>query len=80
MTAIEVLVLESVHRLTEADADKIRSCVRELTGKPVSRERISEVLQNLMNREMLSSQESDERAVKKVYELGQDGKLYFSAS
>ena len=67
-------------RVTEADADKIRSYVSELTGEPVSREGISEALQSLMNREMLSPQESDEGAVRKVYELGQAGKLYFSAS
>ncbi len=80
MTAMELLVLESINSLREADADKIRSYVSELTGEPVSPKGISEALQSLMNRKMLSSGESDEKAVKKVYELGRDGKLHFSAS
>jgi hypothetical protein len=80
MTAIELLVLESINSVKEADAEKIRSCVSEMTGEPVSREGISEALESLMSRKMLSSGESDEKAVKKVYKLGQDGKLHFSAS
>lgn len=80
MTAMELLVLESVRGLTRADAERIRSYVSELTGEPVSPEGISEALQSLLNRKMLSSKESGDKAVKKVYELGQDGKLHFSAS
>ena len=80
MTAMEILVLESVHRLAKADADKIRSCVSELTGEPVSQKGISEALRSLMGRKMLSSGGSDETAVKKVYKLGRDGRLHFSAS
>ncbi len=80
MTAMELLVLESINSLKEADADNIRSYVSEMTGEPVSQEGVSEALQSLIGRNMLASDESPEKAVKRVYELGQDGKLHFSAS
>ena len=80
MTAMELLVLESVRSLPQADAERIRCYVSELTGEPVSPEGISGALQSLLNRKMLSSKESGDRAVRKVYELGQDGELHFSAS
>lgn len=80
MTAMELLVLESINSLKGADADNIRSYVSEMTGEPVSQEGVSEALQSLIGRNMLASDESAEKAVKRVYELGQDGKLHFSAS
>ena len=80
MTAMELLVLESINSLKEADADNIRSYVSEMTGEPVSQEGVSEALQSLIGRKMLASDESLEKAVKRVYELGRDGKLHFSAS
>ena len=59
MTAIECLVLESVRRLNHATKLQIRTCLVEMTGKPVSPEDVSHAVGALQNKGLVSSSERD---------------------
>ena len=59
MTAIECLVLESVRRLNQATKLQIRTCLTEMTGKPVPQEHVSEAIGALENKGLVSSSGED---------------------
>ena len=59
MTAIECLVLESVRRLNNATKLQIRTCLVEMTGRPVSPENVTQAIDVLESRGLVSSLERD---------------------
>ncbi len=59
MTAIECLVLESVRRLNNATKLQIRICLVEMTGRPVSPENVTQAIDVLESRGLVSSLEQD---------------------
>ena len=59
MTAIECLVLASVRRLNNATKLQIRICLVEMTGRPVSPENVTQAIDVLESRGLVSSLEQD---------------------
>jgi hypothetical protein len=81
MTALQHLVLESVHRLDVADSDKIREYVGQMMGHEVVDERVSATLENLLEKELVScSENASGNKVVRSYRLTSGGDLFFSAT